>query len=574
MTSAKASAKLPPKPGKDIVYLDVDDDITTIVDKVEGGQDKIVALVLPKRFATLQSIVNMRLLKRSADAAGKNIVLITSEHKLLPLAGAAGLHVAKNLQSKPEIPPSPVDLPPEKPVVPEDPDAELDEEDTKLDYHRSIGGLAAANSVDEPETIPLEDGEDEDKDAAAPFKKSPRDKRLKVPNFERFRLLLVLGGAGVILFIVFLVMAIFVWPKAKITLRTEATPLSAIFELTTSPKAEGLDSEKGIIPAELKSSDLKSEQKVQATGQQNNGEKASGSVSMKVEDCAPFGSAPSDVSAGTGISTSGLFYITQENAHFTGPFISSPSCVEYRVNSTSIQAQSGGAKYNVSGASFVVTGRSDVSASGSASGGTDDIKTVLSQSDVNNVANKISEEDKSKFVEDFKKELDEAGLYLVEATLKAKDPSISSSPKVGEAADEAAVSIKINYSVLAVQKSDLSQAVTDQLNKQIDKSKQKIGNEDVLKDLTLTVQSQKSSTVTTLSVNAENTAVAIIDIEGVKKQVGGKKESEIKELLTALPGVKEVEVKMSPFWVSKAPKSAGKVQIIEQPLKTNANSGS
>ncbi|MBI2285630.1 hypothetical protein HYU82_02305 [Candidatus Saccharibacteria bacterium] len=289
------------KPGKDVVYLDLDDDITTIVDKVGGSKDKIVALVLPKRFATLQSIVNMRLLKRSADSAAKNVVLITSEAALLPLAGAAGIHVAKNLQSKPEVPPSPVDLPQEKPVVPEDPDVEIDAKDAKLDYHRSIGGLAAAGAVEEPETIPLED-EEEEKESAAHPKKPPRDKKLRIPNFERFRLLLALGAIGVISLITFLILAIFVWPKATITLQTEATPLSAVFELTTSDKATTLDEEKDIIPAVLKTSDLKSNQKVQATGQQNNGKKATGSVTMTAQDCVPLGDVPQDVPAGTGIS--------------------------------------------------------------------------------------------------------------------------------------------------------------------------------------------------------------------------------------------------------------------------------
>src|SRR6266550_7523685 len=102
------SAKIPPKPSKDVIYVDVDDEITSIIDKIENAEHKVVALVLPKRAASLQSIVNMKLLKRSADTADKNVVLITSEHALLPLAGAAGLHVARNLQSKPEIPDAPV----------------------------------------------------------------------------------------------------------------------------------------------------------------------------------------------------------------------------------------------------------------------------------------------------------------------------------------------------------------------------------------------------------------------------------------------------------------------------------
>src|SRR4051794_34031489 len=98
------SAKIPPKPTKDVIYVDVDDEITGIIDKVDNSEHKVVALVLPKRAASLQSIVNMKLLKRSADTAGKDVVLVTNEHALLPLAGAAGFHVAKNLQSKPEIP--------------------------------------------------------------------------------------------------------------------------------------------------------------------------------------------------------------------------------------------------------------------------------------------------------------------------------------------------------------------------------------------------------------------------------------------------------------------------------------
>jgi hypothetical protein len=93
--------------GKDTVYVDVDDEITAIIDKVTGSKQKIVALVLPKRASVLQSVVNMKLLKRSADNANKNVVLITTETALMPLAGAAGLHVAKTPTTKPEIPLSP-----------------------------------------------------------------------------------------------------------------------------------------------------------------------------------------------------------------------------------------------------------------------------------------------------------------------------------------------------------------------------------------------------------------------------------------------------------------------------------
>src|SRR5438132_10479250 len=96
---------------KDTIYIDIDDEITGIIEKVRVSGGKVVALVLPKRAAVFQSIVNMKLLKRAADSNKKHLVLITSEAGLLPLAGAAGVHVAKTLTSKPEIPHAP--LPPD-----------------------------------------------------------------------------------------------------------------------------------------------------------------------------------------------------------------------------------------------------------------------------------------------------------------------------------------------------------------------------------------------------------------------------------------------------------------------------
>lgn len=572
MTATKASAKTPHKPGKDIVYLDVDDDITTVIDKIESSKDKIVALVLPKRFTTLQSIVNMRLLKRSADSAAKNIVLITSEAALLPLAGATGIHVAKNLQSKPEIPPSPVDLPQEKPKLPADPDAEIDAKDATLDYHRSIGELAAAGVVEEPDTISLEDA-DEPKATAVHPKKPARDKKLKVPNFERFRLLLGLGVLGVVALITFLIFALFIWPKATITLHAEATPLGAVFELTTSDKATALDEEKDIIPAVLKTSDLKSSQKVQATGQQNNGQKATGSVTFSAKRCPPNIGAPSAVPAGTGVTTGGLYFITQSSASFSFDGTDG-TCNNWKSSSVAISAQSPGSKYNVSSATFSVTGRSDVSATGSASGGTDDIQTILSQADVDSAAKKITDEDRAKFVDSFKQSLDQEGFYVVEATLKAKDPSVNASPGVGQPASQADVTIVISYSALVIPKEELRKAVTNELNKQIDKNKQKIGTDDVLKAITVNIQSQKSPTEATLSINADTTAIAIIDEDSIKRQVGGKKSGEIQARLGELPGITKVDVHMSPFWVSKAPKKAGKITVKLQQVKTAEPSGS
>ena len=88
---------------KDVVYIDVEDDITAIIGKVKQSKDKVVALVPPKRIGVLQSAVNLRLLARAAKQADKHLALVTSNQSLIALATAASIPVAKNLQTKPEL---------------------------------------------------------------------------------------------------------------------------------------------------------------------------------------------------------------------------------------------------------------------------------------------------------------------------------------------------------------------------------------------------------------------------------------------------------------------------------------
>lgn len=566
-------AKIPPKtdkPAKDTVYVDVDDEITAIIDKVESSKQKIVALVLPKRFAALQSIVNMRLLKRSADNADKSVVLITSETALLPLAGAAGLHVAKNLQSKPEIPPAPFGVTAsesqEQPEAEEDEDT-VSEKPAKLDYHRSMGELAASDSVEEPETIALGD-EDEATEAGKEQEKAPaapKDKKLKVPNFEKFRLWIVLGTLGFISLIVFIFLALVVWPHATITIQTESSPVSADLNLTTSGSATTLDEAKNIIPAALKSTTQTSNQQVNATGQQNNGKKATGTVTLT--NCSSNGSEVK-IPAGTGVSSSsGLTFITQSSVDLNGLYTVNGTCEPSSNTSATvgIVAQSGGANYN-GATNFSVANNSSVTATASnpTSGGTDNITTVVSQSDLNNAKKAISTQDTNNFTSQFETTLSGQGLYVLTSTLKAANPVITSTPSVGQPASQVSVTIKITYSVLTVQKSDLQKAVGDALNKQIDSSRQKLVNSDPLQGATVTVQSQSSPTVAILSVNETTSAMPIFDVDGIKKQAAGQKNGDITSMVTGIPGVKSASVKMTPFWVSKAPKNTGKITIIFQ----------
>ena len=89
---------------KDVIYIEPNDDITDILANIKKSENKIVALVPPKKAGVLRSIVNFKLIAKTAAKEEKAIVLVTTDESLIKLASTVKMPVAKNLQSKPKLP--------------------------------------------------------------------------------------------------------------------------------------------------------------------------------------------------------------------------------------------------------------------------------------------------------------------------------------------------------------------------------------------------------------------------------------------------------------------------------------
>jgi hypothetical protein len=555
--------------GKDTIYIDVDDEITTIIDKLQSSPEKIVALVLPKRATVLQSVVNMKLLKRTADNSSKHLVLITTEAALMPLAGAVGLYVAATPQSKPEIPVA-------NSVAGDDviEDAVLDDEPAPSftaenagdrpvgELARRSGTVAAggAAGVAAIETLSLDNDDEEidDSSDAAVVSAAPKNKKLKVPNFNRFRMLIGLAGLAIVLLIVGLVVALKVLPKAVITIDTDASDINSSLTLTLDTSAKALYNSALIVPAKVAQEQKTQSTQVAATGSKNNGEKASGSVTMNAGSCSA--DVPSDVPAGAGLSTGGQTYITQESTSFM-PRVQSGKCSYQSSSSTKIVAQSGGAKYNTEDSTFSVAGRSNVTASGSASGGTDNIVKVVQQTDIDSAKQKISTAaDTSSLKESLVEELRIDDLYALPDTFDAGEPSVTSSSNVGDQTDSVTVTATYTYTMYGVEKKDLETLIKDDVNSQVDTSKETILDS----GLDRAKAKVTSSDATTKKVNFSTTAVVGPDLhlDDLKKAAAGKKSGDVVPMIKNLPGVTEVNVKLSPFWVSSVPNNQDKITMV------------
>jgi hypothetical protein len=567
-----------PNSGKDTVYVDVDDEITSIIEKVTSSKQKIVALVLPKRASVLQSSVNMKLLKRSADNASKNVVLVTTEAALMPLAGAAGLHVAKTPTSKPEVPAGPLAI--HDGTLPDDEALDLDDEE-ELEYtaenaaDKPVGELAKAGGAaaalgaapDAIETVQLDDDEDTPvktaggaaSAAAVAGKAAKKTKDPKIPNFSRFQKQLALGIGLLIVLLVGLYFAIAVLPRAHVTIDTDATDYNSSLSATLDSGASDVSLAKNTIPATISQQQKTSSQQVPATGQQNNGQKANGSIKMTAMTCSPhLFPGPSDVPAGTGVSTGGNTYITQDNASFNQSG-GNGSCLFWKSGSVDIIAKVGGSNANVNNATFSVSGRSEVSASGSTSGGTDDIVKVVSQGDIDSATAKLTQQDTSAVKSALAQQLRSQNLYPVTATFSSGTPNTTASTPVGQPADAVTVTQAVTYTMYGTQRSNLDQLIENNIKQQIDPTTQTILNDGLdTASIKLT-----SNTDTTAQIGVQTTATVgpKLDVASLKSQIAGNKTGYVKSLIGNQPGVTNVTVKLSPFWVSSVPKSTDKIKI-------------
>jgi len=83
---------------KKVVYIEIDDEVTTVYDRIKPLKMKNIYLVVPKRAMLFQSIVNLKILKRKGEDLEKNIYIITNDQNGTHLARKIGLTVYDKLE--------------------------------------------------------------------------------------------------------------------------------------------------------------------------------------------------------------------------------------------------------------------------------------------------------------------------------------------------------------------------------------------------------------------------------------------------------------------------------------------
>lgn len=572
---------------KEVIYLEPEDDITDILTKLQQAEQKLVALVPPKKATMLRSAVNMKLVARVAKECEKVAVIVTADPAIIKMAMAAKIPVAKTLQSRPMVPTeeSVKASEREEQVIDEetgDFSDEIDEKSKKSqkDHAKMVSKASSVDSdarkSEAADTLDLTEESLENDAKGAKNGKKPGQKSkngLKVPSFEKYRKWIMIGVPAAIVLIIALVWAFVFAPAATITVAISSTSsnFNETVRFTTDPAAENVS--EGVFYAEQQSLEEKYNTEFNATGEADKGDKAKGVIrvtySLAVSEYkgagfkffVPEGDVftTSDGLKYRATTTSSTISWDGENLPITGcdnsPVSNMNSGVCIKTFEVPVEAEQGGEDYNIAaGARWSAYDGAPVSNPSAISGGTTHMVKVVSEDDVKKVKESLvsehESEGRSHLFEDLKEDM-----VAIDSSFKAEAGDVDATPAVGDEVGSSTTpkaTVPVKYTVYTVDLNKIEEYIKQKAELEEGQKIYSIGKPYFERFTSIEENARLKTTLTTGPTVTE---------DDIFEKVKGHKTGEVQSLLRPINGVSSVEVRTPYFWVWSVPTDRSKVTI-------------
>ena len=456
-----------------LVYLDVDDEITSAAARIRSTEAGRITLVLPYGSRLATSRINFRLLAREAAARGKQLDIVCADASARALAAAAGLPVHASVAAF------------EAHGAGAEGETDGAEPGTNgSDVQAGAGAAngpatAAAGAVAAATQLPLPELADDD--TATRVISQPRRSSSKVPLVGPARppvppRVAVAAGFGVLAAVViFGLLAVQLLPSATIVLHPRSAALGPL-QLTVQARADATapDATNLVIPAQRFTFPLEASDTFTATGTKVIDVKATGNVTFSNFDTGSANriDAGSIVKTKSGIEFKTLADVSLPNATIQFPFTIVPS-----TSTVGVEAVLTGPEGNVGNNTIVVVPKGEnkrllqVTNVEATSGGAHTEATVVSDVDVTNAQKAL--------VEALQTQLETqvsgaagvpsgVALFPQTATVGETTPSVDTTTLVGTAATEFELGVTAEGSVLGVDPSPIQALAESRLEAEVE----------------------------------------------------------------------------------------------------------
>jgi hypothetical protein len=549
---------------KEIIYLDLADDITTISAKVTRSRGQLIALILPKSLGALKNIVNLRLLTRVAEKRQKSIVLVSNNPDILQLAGQVGLPVARSLRDKPVLPPKPEFT--EERVIEESDltDVSMDDKTSAGLETRPSAYQRSASAEPDVETAPqkfsstLRTSAEESVTAEDPLSDNHLVPKVKLAEtasateirslkdwFKKYMWFIIAPVAALILLVAGVL--IFAKPHATVEVVARTSKYNFSEKISFTKNASEANPEQGIFLIYEERLEKTSEYEFLPTGEKEIGSYARGDI---IFACSGF--CDRTLTVNTSIAINGKTYHPVESTTITSGS-----------NTLTVVATELGEEFNQTTAqNFTVAGGSFVATSMNITGGSRRTIAVVSQSDFDTalaalpVVNRQAGE--TELANSFAVDL----LALPRAAFTSETTDPVSTPAVDEetAPDQRAV-VKQTTTFIGygVKKADLELFIEAKerarLANQPETRIYDLGFDKIFFDAYSTADNQMTAWLKTTTVVGPD-----LSAESIKEAVAGKSASEATRAING-KDIMNATVRFNFFWVTTVPTNHDRITV-------------
>ncbi len=557
---------------KDVIYIEPEDDITDIISKIETSKSKIVALVPPKKAGVFRSVVNIKLIAKSAASASKTVVLVTTDPSITKLAASIKIPVTKNLQTAPSIP-----------KIEEAPESTTEEDVIEQDQDIDDKSKAENTKDDAGDAASDDAPDDDDKGEAEKPEIAPENAKKKmglkksnnklVAWFNEHRKVAIICGIGILLLIIVLVWALAIAPAATLTvgIKTELNNFSEAVSFTT--KFDEEDADTGNFYLEEKKVETIKKVEFEATGQKNVGEKASGNLVVYTYFPITIPGGSTTVKAGTVFKIGNLSYtsdsditlswsgdlgsLAQDCGNYNSPSLRTSGClISGRV---AVTATAPGEEYNIAASNPGWSTSADVAvySDKAMSGGTNEMITVVSKEDVEKAKEGLvgSDQDENK-----EKLLSEIGdnMMAIEASFSQVTEDAVSSPAIGEEVESGVkptLTAKTIATIYIIDKTKVEEFITEKAKLGENQKIYEI-RDPFIENFAKTDNGFSGKLKTSYATGPKVTENGVIEI------VKGKGLGQAQHDLRDINGIISVTINPSFPWVTSIPNDPNKITVI------------
>lgn len=519
----------------EIFYLESDEEITSVIDKIKQAKESRLSLVVPREATILQSVVNLKLIAKEATRAGKEIAIITADKIGRNLAAQVGLPVLESIKS-----PRPVFQPPvEEPKSQEIIEIDLSQKEKPSEIRPK--GLQVHHFQEERPPQFRTQNQAKLKTLWPELKISPLANLLKLKKIVWISLVII---SGLILICLFLIL-----PKNEIIIKVEAENFQKTFDLKVSGQENPLTNVENTNEFIGKFIEItkEKEEKFPATGRKNLGGKASGTLSL----FNYWDSNPQNLGVGTKFSSSSKTFLSKSAVTIPGTSIKGGNIVPGTA-SVEIEAESPGEEFNVSAGRFTIIGLSSAEQEKiygqrdkDLTGGFSKEVSVVSESDFNDGKEKLIKEISQGLEEDLASQTE--GWKILDKAEENQTQEAKSSVEVEAEANEFSLKVRQRLRVIVFEENNFRQFVFEFLEKQIPYDKMlTLGPDDEisphLKETKYDERLMNLEVVTRAKMSSR------LDIEKISQDIKGKSRKNVEGYLQNLNGTNGFEIKYYPSW--------------------------